>query len=171
KRKFGDIEVDIRGIIDKIMINEDKKEVIASDYKTGSIDRPAFRKYLSAQLYLYTLKCMKLYPGYTASATYEQIKNPEKGNHGVRWFNEANGHFTETTTKSDTSIDIAIFNKLLSKLFSHIAGGRYYITDRPYDDVCKYCQHEGLCRKASRLKTAHNNSTVEIIHAQGDKDE
>ncbi len=171
KRKFGDIEIEIRGIIDKIMINEDKKEVIASDYKTGSINRPAFRKYLSAQLYLYTLKCMKLYPDYTASATYEQIKNPEKGNHGVRRFSEANDHFTEATTKSDTSINITIFNKLLSKLFNDISDGRYYITDRPYRDVCEYCPHEGLCRKASRLKTARNNGTAEIIHAQGGKDE
>ncbi|MFO7841470.1 MAG: UvrD-helicase domain-containing protein [Fidelibacterota bacterium] len=173
--KFGDVEVSISGIIDKIMINETLKNVIVSDYKTGNIQSD-FKEYMRAQLYLYTLKAQEMYPGYTADAAYEQIKKPKihGGGEGLSLYTLNDGKFGKIKKNGEEfsgAINVRTFHRLLEKLFSLISVGSYYITDRTFETACKHCPHAGLCRKDSRLRHGHDNGPSGLIYGQGENNE
>ena len=64
----------LRGIIDKLIINEDDKEVIIVDYKTGgeSFNKAYIPHGLSLQLLVYSLLVKKNYPEYSQAGIYIQ---------------------------------------------------------------------------------------------------
>ena len=145
--RYEDIHIVLKGRIDKIMINEEEKKLIASDFKTGTITPSMLSKMMLSQLYLYLKKCVEIYPDYEQEAMYETLKDPKKDTKLLR-YQHKDGEFRQ----GRQSFIINEFEKHLRDLFSQIADGKYYITEKSFKDACKYCSFEGLCRKSTRLK-------------------
>ncbi len=146
--EYPGLLVMLRGRIDKIMIDEKEKKLIASDFKTGNLSVPRLSKMMLSQLYLYLRYCAEAYPGYERKAIYERLKDPK--NCKILQFEIDGDEFKQSN--GNHSFVIEDFEEHLRDLFTQISGGRYYITDRPYSDACENCQHAGLCRKDARLK-------------------
>jgi CRISPR/Cas system-associated protein endoribonuclease Cas2 len=149
---FGDIKVNLKGRIDKLMIDELGKRLVASDYKTGNIKTNKLAKMMLSQLYLYLKKCKEDYPDHELMAVYEQIKDWD--NTKIIKYDTLDGTFVQQ--KSKNHFNIEEFESYLGDLFNQISEGKYYITGRPYKDACNNCPHAGLCRKDSRLKIKEN---------------
>jgi len=145
--RYDDIHIVLRGRIDKIMINEEEKKLIASDFKTGTITPSMLSKMMLSQLYLYLKKCGEIYPGYEQEAMYETLKDPKKDTKLLRYYHK-DGEFRQ----GKQFFIINEFEKHLRDLFSQIADGKYYITEKSFKDACKYCSFEGLCRRDTRVR-------------------
>ncbi|MBW6457988.1 MAG: PD-(D/E)XK nuclease family protein, partial [FCB group bacterium] len=148
--KYGDVDVYLSGRIDKLMTDRSGKRLVAADYKTGDVTLVNLKKMLLSQLYLYTRKCKTDYPGYDIRAAYELIGDVKSTKIVV--FTESDGMFSRENSKKDNTLRIEAFENHLRALFLQIAEGKYYITDKAFRDACKYCSHEGLCRKNTRLR-------------------
>ncbi|MCF7832445.1 MAG: UvrD-helicase domain-containing protein [Candidatus Marinimicrobia bacterium] len=151
---YGDVTVSLSGRIDKIMLNEIEKQLVASDYKTGVVKTQRLKLMLLSQLYLYLKKCKEDYSDYELMAIYEQIKDAKDTK--IIKFIEEGGSFVQKGSKTGNGFIIDEFENHLSDLFAQISEGKYYITSKPYKEACEYCPHEGLCRKDSRLKIKEN---------------
>jgi ATP-dependent exoDNAse (exonuclease V) beta subunit len=149
---YGDIKVNLKGRIDKLMIDEQGKRLVASDYKTGTIKTNRLAKMMLSQLYLYQKKCKEDYPDHELMAIYEQVKDWD--NTKIIKYLDEDGEFKQH--KSKNYFNIEKFEQYLADLFNQISAGKYYITGRPYKDACENCSHAGLCRKDSRLKIKEN---------------
>ena len=146
------VKVSINGRIDKMMIDEDMKCLVASDYKTGIIKTKQLTYMLISQLYLYLKKCKEDYPEYEIMAVYEVIKDIKDTK--IITFAESEGFFIQIgSNKNNNGFSIEEFENHLRDLFAQIAEGKYYITDKPFKEACEYCRYEGLCRKNTRLKS------------------
>lgn len=147
-----DVKVSINGRIDKIMIDEDMKCLVASDYKTGTIKTNRLKFMLLSQLYLYLKKCKEDYPEHEMMAVYEVIKDIKDTK--IVKFAESEGSFIQVGPRNtDKGFNIEEFEAHLEQIFSQISEGKYYITDKPFKEACEYCTYEGLCRKSTRLKS------------------
>jgi hypothetical protein len=146
--QFGhpELNINLRGRIDKVMINKDEAKLIASDFKTGSITANYLSKMLLSQLYLYLKYCEREYPNYELKALYELLKDPKTTR--LQEYVLDDGEFKQ----GRNSFVIREFEEHLGDLFSQIADGKYYITEKAFKDACKNCAYEGLCRKDTRLK-------------------
>lgn len=149
-RKYGDIFVYLNGRIDKIMIDEAGKKLIASDYKTGSVTLSRLSKMMLSQLYLYVQQCKEDYPGYRIRAAYDFIR--DKKNTKIVVFSEKDGVFRQENSRNGNAFGSDEFEAYLKRLFIQISEGKYYITERPFNDACHNCSHEGLCRKNTRMR-------------------
>lgn len=148
-----DLEINLRGRIDKIMINQGEKKLIASDFKTGSITSSLLSKMMLSQLYLYLKYCQREYPDYELQAIYELMKEPnKKGTKIIELKINA-----DEIKLGQSKLSAEKFEEHLRDLFSQIADGKYYITEKAFKDACKYCAYEGLCRKETRLKETVND--------------
>jgi len=145
--RYEDIHILLKGRIDKIMINEEKKKLIASDFKTSTITPSLLSKMMLSQLYLYLKKCAEIYPDYEQEAMYETLKDPKKDTKLLRY-----QHKEEEFRQGKQSFIIDEFEKHLHDLFSQIVNGKYYITEKSFKDACKYCSFEGLCRRDTRVR-------------------
>lgn len=148
--RFGHAELDInlRGRIDKVMIDERNKKLIASDFKTGEIKPARLSKYLLSQLYLYLKYCAEAYPGYELKAMYELLKKPTPRDTKMLEYTLSETEFRQ----GKQSVTVEEFEEHLRQLFTQISAGKYYITEKEYQDACEYCPYAGLCRKDTRLK-------------------
>lgn len=146
KLEHPELEINLGGRIDKIMINEEEKKLIASDFKTGTITASNLSKMMMSQLYLYLQYCAREYPDYDLNAMYELLKDPKTTK--LQEYNLSDVEFRQ----GRNAFLIEEFEEHLRDLFSQIGNGKYYITDKSYKDACKYCAYEGLCRKDTRLK-------------------
>ena len=149
---YDDIKINLKGRIDKLMIDELGKRLVASDYKTGNIKTNKLAKMMFSQLYLYLKKCKEDHPDHELMAVYEQIKDWD--NTKIIKYDTLEGTFVQQ--KSKNHFNIEEFESYLGDLFNQISEGKYYITSRPYKDACDNCPHAGLCRKDSRLKIKEN---------------
>jgi len=149
-----DLNIILNGRIDKIMINEDEKKLITSDFKTGTLTTSLLSKMMLSQLYLYLKYCITMYPEYELKAMYEKLKDP-KDCKMVSYMIEGE-EFKQLGKNVKQSFIIEDFDEHLNNLFSQIGTGKYYITKKDYNDACKYCHHAGLCRKDGRLKIKEN---------------
>lgn len=147
---YGDIKVNLKGRIDKLLIDEQGKRLVASDYKTGKIMTNKLAKMMLSQLYLYQKKCKEDYPNHELMAIYEQIKDWD--NTKIIKFVENDTSFMQIGSRTNNAFSIEKFEQYLTNLFKQIGDGKYYITERPYKDACENCPHAGLCRKNTRLK-------------------
>jgi ATP-dependent exoDNAse (exonuclease V) beta subunit len=145
-----DLTIMLSGRIDKIMINEDEKKLITSDFKTGTLTTSLLSKMMLSQLYLYLKYCITRYPEYELKAMYEKLKDP-KDCKMVSYMIEGE-EFKQLGKNAKQSFMIEDFEEHLNNLFSQIGAGKYYITNKLYKDACEYCPHAGLCRKDTRLK-------------------
>ncbi|MEA3391670.1 MAG: PD-(D/E)XK nuclease family protein, partial [Candidatus Marinimicrobia bacterium] len=152
---YKDISVYLNGRIDKIMIDEVEKRLVASDYKTGTVKTRRLKLMLLSQLYLYLKKCKEDYPDHELMAIYEQIKDAKDTK--IIKFIEEDASFIQKGSRNGNSFIIDEFETHLSNLFSQISNGKYYITSKPFKEACEYCPHSGLCRKDSRLKIVTGN--------------
>jgi len=150
KLNHPEINITLKGRIDKIMIDEDGKKLITSDFKTGTLTTSLLSKMMLSQLYLYLKYCITEYPGYEMKAMYEKLKDP-KDCKMVSYMIEGE-EFKQLGKNVKQSFVIENFDKHLNDLFSQIGAGKYYITEKDYSNTCKYCPHAGLCRRDSRLK-------------------
>ncbi len=146
KLEHPDLDIALRGRIDKIMLSNEDKQLIASDFKTGTIKPALLSKWMLSQLYLYLKYCAQEYPDYELKAMYELLKAPKDTKMLEYTLSE-----TEFRQGRQSFI-IQEFEEHLSALFSQIGAGKYYITEKPFKDACEYCGYEGLCRKNTRLK-------------------
>ncbi len=151
---YGDIKVNLKGRIDKLLIDEQEKRLVASDYKTGTIKTNRLTKMMLSQLYLYQKKCKEDYPGHELMAVYEQVKDWD--NTKIIKFVENDTSFMQIGSRTKNAFSIEKFEQYLTDLFNQISEGKYYITGRPFKDACENCPHVGLCRKDSRLKIKEN---------------
>ena len=154
KLDHPDLNIMLKGRIDKIMIDEDEKKLITSDFKTGTLTTSLLSKMMLSQLYLYLKYCITEYPGYELKAMYEKLKDPKDCK--MLEYTITGSDFKQLGARTKQSFDIEEFDKHLSHLFSQIGAGKYYITEKDYFDTCKYCPHAGLCRKDRRLKIKEN---------------
>jgi RecB family exonuclease len=150
KLQHPNLDIWLNGRIDKIMIDEEENKLIASDFKTGSITTSLLSKMMLSQLYLYLKYCEKLYPEHELKAMYEKLKNTNEC--GMTEYMEVAGEFKQLGRNAKQSFVTKAFEDYLRELFSQIAAGKYYITEKDFDSACKYCDHESLCRKNTRLK-------------------
>jgi ATP-dependent exoDNAse (exonuclease V) beta subunit len=150
KLKHPNLNIWLNGRIDKIMIDEEENKLIASDYKTGSITTTLLSKMMLSQLYLYLKYCENLYPEYELKAMYEKLKNANEC--GMTEYMEVAGEFKQLGKNAKQSFVTQAFEDHLRELFSQIAAGKYYITEKDFGSACRYCDHESLCRKNTRLK-------------------
>ena len=144
------LDIFLKGRIDKIMINEEEKKLIASDFKTGSVTTSLLSKMMLSQLYLYLKYCDQKYPQYEMKAMYEKLKKPSDC--GMTEYMEIGSEFKQLGKNAKQSFVIEAFEDHLNNLFSQIAVGNYYITEKDFNDACKNCPHESLCRKNTRIK-------------------
>ena len=148
------LSIELRGRIDKIMFNDDEKKLIASDYKTGSIKTSLLSKMMLSQLYLYLSYCAEAYPDYEQKAMYELLKKPKDC--GMTEYMQVNDEFKQMGKNAKQSFNIEEFEQHLQELFTGIGAGKYYITEKDFNDACVNCNYEFLCRKNTRLKIKEN---------------
>jgi hypothetical protein len=65
---------------------------------------------------------------------------------------EVAGEFKQLGKNAKQSFVTQAFEDHLRELFSQIATGKYYITEKDFNSACRYCDHESLCRKNTRIK-------------------
>ena len=141
-----ELAINIKGKIDKIMFNEEEKKLIVSDFKTGTLKPALLSKLMLSQLYLYLRYCAGKYTEYELKAMYEKLKDPKDTRILEYTLNE-----TEFR-QGRQSFQVDEFEKHLHQLFSQIADGKYYITEKDFNVACTNCSYESLCRKNTRIK-------------------
>lgn len=147
--KHPHVAVNLKGKIDKIMLNDKEKKLIVSDFKTGKITASDLSKKLLSQLYLYLQYSTEKYPEYDQKAMYEIMKDTKKYGTAMIELRLDEGEIKLANSK----LPIEEFEKHLQDIFSQIAEGKYYITEKDFNDACKNCPHESLCRKNTRIRT------------------
>ena len=150
--QFEDIGVYLNGRIDKLMFDDKGKKMIAADYKTGKVEMKRLRNMFLSQLYLYLKKTNEDYPDYDKTAIYELINNGQKN--PIIMFRIEGGDFIQENSQKGNAFNIDEFENHLKTLFIQIGEGNYYITQKAFLEACKYCPHDGLCRKSTRIRKA-----------------
>lgn len=137
------IPVILRGKIDKILVDESNKTVLASDYKTGEIQNGDFTKFLKSQLYVYMKKLKQDYPDHQIKSAYEIIQKPEKSKKPQIINIEDNMMVLTGASK----MNISEFEDYLNEQIKSIASGDFPLTWRPEKESCSKCAFRGICRK------------------------
>ena len=150
KFKHPELDISLRGRIDKIMLDNEEQKLIASDFKTANIKTGLLSKMMLSQLYFYFLFCEQAYGDYELKAMYEKLKDP-KDCRTIEYM-KMGEEYKQLGKNAKQSFLIQEFEEHLRKIFSKIGAGKYYITEKAYKDACEYCGYIGLCRRDTRLK-------------------
>ena len=75
-------QIDFRGKIDRFDVNDEKKIVIAVDYKTGKIDWKPVEQYRAFQLPIYYMVLKREYPDHKILITFRQLKSLKDNAYG-----------------------------------------------------------------------------------------
>ena len=162
----GEVEFDNRKInlkirIDKILKNEEQNMVVATDYKTGIVEKTDTKKMLSSQFILYYLALKKLYPNKDIVLVYEQLKSlKDKENGFSKFYGDVKNQqqfgkkivkFVTDENNEQNNSDIILYKvmKFYFEQIDKVKRGEYFITDRPDKNACKYCEFDKICRKNS----------------------
>jgi len=159
--EFDNKKINLNIRIDKILQNEEQNMVVATDYKTGIVEKTDTKKMLSSQFILYYLALKKLYPKKDIVLVYEQLKSLKDKENGFSKFygNVKNQQqfgkkivkFVTNENNEQNNSDIILYKvmKFYFEQIDKVKRGEYFITDRPDKDACKYCEYDKLCRKNS----------------------
>lgn len=151
----------LKGTIDKVFVDHEKKQILISDYKTGtSYSVNDVANGYRIQPLVYYLKVKEAFPGYRTVFVYESIPK----NHKPYEMSKEIGDTGEKGLFVNTSKPLLVENgdgdqkdKLtLEKIIGwfqeaadHLKSGTFPHTSRDrYKKVCTYCEFEYLCRKA-----------------------
>jgi len=140
-----------RGIIDKILINKENKEIIATDYKTGKVNYKDILDEISSQCIIYYFALKKYFPDFEIKLTYEIIKSLKKGENGISGFienEEDNDLLLIPYNRKKVDLEIKKTKSLYLDLAKKVISGYFPIAAKEKQDkACKYCEFEKICRK------------------------
>jgi len=145
------LELSFRGIIDKILLFSDKK-IIATDYKTGNFNFKNTVEKLGSQFILYYLALQEHFPEAEIEIAVEQIKSLRKNEHGLSRFlklDDTRKSFVVPLGKKSKELlsHSEIIEYFLTVAAKVIAGEFQVAKKELQQNVCKYCEFKGICRK------------------------
>jgi len=173
----GNLEMRMRGRIDKIFLSENGDAVLATDYKTGGYNLDDIREHWSSQFMMYYMALRSFFPDKRVLLAYEQLKSMKEKQHG---FSPLVGDIDlendpvslKLQGKGRTIKDIRVAGEEQYEesgekivyiqevkaryldLAQKIASGDFHIADRELDGkACDYCVFERLCRKSCVMRT------------------
>ena len=144
------LELSFRGIIDKILLFSDKK-IIATDYKTGKFNFKDTAEKLGSQFILYYLALQEHFPEAEIEIAVEQIKSLRKEEHGLSRFlklDDTRKSFVIPFGKKDKEIALSEIIEYFLTVAAKVIVGEFQVAKKELQqNVCKYCEFKGICRK------------------------
>ncbi|MFC1556752.1 UvrD-helicase domain-containing protein [candidate division KSB1 bacterium] len=158
------ITVNLTGIIDKIMIDHDEKFILATDYKTGSVQLKEIQNFWSSQFFIYYFVLKAQYPDKKVILAYEHLKSLRRNEHGIPFIvgdNDGSDRplpgslktkkhvvICEGSPAPEGTFDSDQVKKMLLDAAIRVEQGNYPLASKESQEhVCKSCDFQKVCRK------------------------
>ena len=140
-----------RGIIDKILIDKEKMEIIATDYKTGFVNYKDILDEISSQFIIYYFALKEHFPDHSIKLSYEMIKSLKKREHGISGFIEIdkeNDLLLVPYNRKQIEMEVEEIKNHYLSLAENVISGYFPVAEKDKQQKsCKYCEFERICRK------------------------
>jgi len=147
------------GKIDKILLKENRSQIIGSDYKTGSAPHAAdINNFWDVQPFIYFFALQEHYPDKSIRFVYESTKNHAKS---LLTINFENDECHIKTSRSEYPRSQAEIIKILLHYGEKVVNGTFQIRERELGSKpCGYCMYEKLCRKNSQRNVCKDITNI-----------
>jgi ATP-dependent helicase/DNAse subunit B len=143
------VKISFRGKIDKVLINHNTKTIYATDYKTGSENKPKdIVDMFSSQMVIYCLVLNDFFPEYRICMAYEKIKSLKQQDHGLTKFYEKIPDNELLILDKKNTVDLSEMKEKYLNLAKKVTDGEFSIAEKSRQQkACTFCDYERICRK------------------------
>ena len=145
------LQLNFRGKIDKVLINEIAKIIYVTDYKTGTESKPKdITEMYSSQMVIYCLVLGDIFPDYKIFIAYEKLKSLKPNEIGLTIFFEKETGSDLLVLNRNNSLSLEATKTLYLAAAKKITEGEFPVAEKSRQQkACNFCDYKMICRKST----------------------